>query len=475
MATRRSFVFSSLSVATLNWMPSFAQSVSTSEINVLSLGAVGDGVTLDTSAIQRTIDQVSAAGGGRVVVPGGKRFLVGALMLKSNIDLHLADDAVLLASPEKAHYPYKKNNGIINADAASNVRITGTGHVDGQGMKFMGVYSPVYERWEPLAFRPKMFHLVGCAGLEISGISFGHSPEWGLHTVGCDHVLIDGVKVRNYLDVPNCDAMDPDRCRDMEIKNCDIVCADDGIVLKTGEQKEGEDFGVMHNVTVRDCSVVCRDSGIKIGTETFGDISKILFERCRIVSGGRGPTITHRQPGNIDDVEFRDIDFLAQHHAARWWGWGEAASVTVWPRTPNGKTGTLSNIRFKNVHGVAENSFRIDAHPEMPIKNVLLEDCSVKIDRWTQYPGGMFDNRPTRVDDPMHEPGGLEKHDTPAYSLRNVQGAVLRNCSATWGLHQTPYFSYALEAENVSGLKLENFKGNSARAGLPATSITKKP
>jgi polygalacturonase len=366
MATRRSFVFSSLSIAGLNCMPSFAHSVATTEVNVLAMGAVGDGATLDTLPIQQTIDRVSAAGGGRVIVPGGRRFLIGALMLKSNVDLHLADGAVLLASPEKAHYAFETNSGVINAYRANDVHISGTGHVDGQGMKFMGDYSPVHERWEPLAFRPRMFHLIGCTGLEISGISFGHSPEWGLHTLGCEHVLIDGVRIRNYLDVPNCDGMDPDRCRDMEIKNCDIVCADDGIVIKTSEQK-GDDFGPAHNIVVRDCSIVCRDSGIKIGTETFGDISKILFERCRIVSGGRGPTITHRQPGNIEDVEFRDIDFLAQHHAARWWGWGEAASVTVWPRTANAKTGSLSNVRFKNVHGVAENSFRIDAHPEMPI------------------------------------------------------------------------------------------------------------
>jgi len=470
MATRRSFVFSSLSIAGLNWMPSFAQSISSPEINVRSLGAVGDGITLATSPIQQAIDRVSAAGGGRVIVPGGNRFLIGALMLKSNVDFHLADDAVLLASPDPAHYTFKRNSGIINADGASNLRITGTGHVDGQGMKFMGDYSPVYERWEPLSFRPRMFHLIACTGLEISGISFGHSPEWGLHTLGCEHVLVDGIRIRNYLDVPNCDGMDPDRCRDMEIKNCDLVCADDGIVIKTSEQI-AEDFGVAHNISVRDCSVTCRDSGIKIGTETFGDISKILFERCRIVSGGRGPTITHRQPGNIEDVEFRDIDFLAQHHAARWWGWGEAASVTVWPRTQNGKTGSLSNIRFTNVRGVAENSFRIDAHPEMPVKNVLLEDCSVEIDRWTQYPGGMFDNRPTRTDDPMQEPHGLEKHDTPAYFLRNVQGAVLRNCNASWGLHHSDSFSYALEARNVSGLRLETFKGKAARPGLPATFI----
>jgi len=470
MATRRTFLFSSISFAGLQLAPSWAQSIAGHEINVLSLGAVGDGVALDTAPIQKAIDQVSAVGGGRVLVPGGKRFLTGALMLKSNVEFHLADDAVLLASPERAHYPFKRNNGVINADGASNLQITGTGHVDGQGMKFMSNYSPVHERWEPLPFRPKMFHLRGCTGLTVSGISFGHSPEWGLHTLGCEHVLVDGVRIRNYLDVPNCDGMDPDRCRDMEIKNCDLVCADDGIVIKTGEITD-QDYGVAHNITVRDCSVICRDSGLKIGTETFGDISKVLFERCRIVSGGRGPTITHRQPGNIEDVEFRDIDFLAEHHAARWWGWGEAASATVWPRTPNGKTGSLSNIRFRNVRGVAENSFRIDAHPEAPIRNVLLEDCSVEIDRWTQYPGGMFDNRPTRTDDPMSEPGGLEKHDTPAYFLRNVQGAMLRNCSAAWGLHHDDSFSYALEAQSVTGLKLEHFHGRSARPGMPPTLI----
>ena len=470
MATRRSFLFGSLTVAGVSWMTSFAQSITGNEVNVMSLGAVGDGVVLDTAPIQKAIDQVSAAGGGRVLVPGGKRFLIGSLMLKSNVDFHLADDAVLLASPDPAHYMLRKFIGVINADKASNLRITGTGHIDGQGMKFMGNYSPVDERWEPLAFRPRMFHLLGCTGLEISGISFGHSPEWGLHTLGCEHVLVDGIRIRNYLDVPNCDGIDPDRCRDMEIKNCDVVCADDGIVIKTSEQT-AEDFGGAHSITVRDCSIVCRDSGIKIGTETFGDISKVLFERCRIVSGGRGPTITHRQRGNIDDVEFRDIDFLAQHHAARWWGWGEAASVTVWPRTQDGKAGSLSNIRFKNVLGVAENSFRIDAHPDNPVKNLLLENCSVKIDRWTQYPGGMFDNRPTRADDPVSGPKGLEPHSTPAYFLRNVHGAILRNCSASWGPRSDDSFSYGLEAEHVSGLKLDNFKGKSARPGQSGTFI----
>lgn len=460
MATRRSFVFSSLAFAGMNSIASFSQSMSTLELNVLSLGAVGDGTTLDTMAIQEAIDRASAAGGGSVVIPGGKRFLIGSLMLKSNVEFHIADDAVLLASPRREHYSPDSNIGLINCNRANNIHITGTGHVDGQAMKFMGDYSPVHERWEPLAWRPKMFQLLRCSGLEITGISFGHSPEWGLHTLGCDHVLVDGIRIRNYLDVPNCDGIDPDCCRDMEIKNCDVVCADDGIVIKTSEQSE--DFGPAHNITVRDCSITCRDSGLKIGTETFGDISKILFERCRIVSGGRGPTITHRQAGNIADVEFRDIEFVAQHHAARWWGWGEAASVTAWTRKEGAKLGSLRDVRMKNIRGAAENSFRVDAHPDMPIRNVLLESCDVTIDRWTQYPGAMFDNRPTQANDPMLEPGGLEKHDTPVFFLRNVRGATLRNCTARWGSHLQSYFSYALEAHNVTELKIEHFTGVAA-------------
>ena len=74
MATRRSFIFGSLTTAGFSWMSSFAQSIPGNKVSVLTLGAVGDGIALDTAAIQKAIDQVSAAGGGRVLVPGGKRF-----------------------------------------------------------------------------------------------------------------------------------------------------------------------------------------------------------------------------------------------------------------------------------------------------------------------------------------------------------------------------------------------------------------
>jgi len=257
------------------------------------------------------------------------------------------------------------------------------------------------------------------------------------------------------MEVPNCDGIDPDHCRDVEIRNCDIVGADDAIVIKASQT--AEEYGPTNNITVRDCVVTTRDGGLKIGTETFGDISKILFERCKVISGGRGPTITHRQQGNIEDIEFRDIEVTAQHHAERWWGWGEAISITAWPRTKDGIVGTLRNVRLRNIRGRAENSIRIDGTAEKPIENVLLEDIDMTIDRWTMYPGAHFDNRPT-----MPNVEGLEPHDTPVFFLRNAKDVHLKNCHGRWGKNLQPYFSHLLEAHNVKQLELERLQGQAA-------------
>ncbi len=81
-----------------------------------------------------------------------------------------------------------------------------------------------------------MFVLTECRDLEVRDITFAEAPNWGLHMLGCEGVLVDRVKVRNLLDVPNCDGIDPDHCRDVEITNCDLVCGDDGVVIKCSRQ-----------------------------------------------------------------------------------------------------------------------------------------------------------------------------------------------------------------------------------------------
>jgi hypothetical protein len=449
--TRRQFFIGSLAGLS-SARVLFARSLA-SDYDIRSFGAVGNGSSLDTHAIQAAIDHASANGGGRVLIPGGRRFLTGALVLRDAVDLHLADDAMLLASPNPIDYG--EHLGIINAKKAEGVRISGTGMIDGQAMQFVSDFSQKDERWEPRAFRPRMFHLERCTNLEITNITFGHAPQWGMHLLACEHVLVDGVRIRNFIEVPNCDGIDPDHYSHVEIKNCDIVCADDGIVIKTS-QATG-DFGPSHDIVVRDCIVTTRDSGIKIGTETFGDISKVLFERCNIVSGGRGPTITHRQKGNIEDIEFRDIQVTAEHHASRWWGWGEAISITAWPRSAEGQVGSLRNIRLRNIRATAENSVRIDGQEHQPIKDVLLDNVDITIDKWTNYEGEHFDNRPTKP-----ATAGLEPHNTPAFCIRNAENVLLKNCKASWGTNRQKHFSNALQARSVANLKTEGFIGKAS-------------
>jgi hypothetical protein len=167
-------------------------------------------------------------------------------------------------------------------------------------------------------------------------------------------------------------------------------------------------------------------------------------------------TIQLRDEGSVYNINFDDIIFVSRYYADPWWGRGEGISLTAIPRTPATKLGTIHDVRFSNVRGRAENSVRICGTPASHIRRVRLEKVAVMLDRWTSYPGGLFDNRPTSVIQP------IEAHDTPGIIIRHADDVVLKNCSITWGAHVPDYFSYALEAGNVTGLKLKDFQGEAA-------------
>jgi polygalacturonase len=288
----------------------------------------------------------------------------------------------------------------------------------------------------------------------VRDLTFGDAPFWGLHLLGCVNVLVDNVTVNNRLDVPNDDGIDPDHCRNVEIKNCHVTCGDDAIVIKSTRQTN--DFGDCANIHVHDCVIRTQDAGLKIGTETTGNIHDLLFERCKILSSSRGLCIQLRDEGEVSNLTFRDIQFVARYHGDPWWGRGEAISFTALPRNSATKLGRLHDIVVENVSGQAENSVRINGSPASRIENVRLENVSVSLRRWTQYGGGVYDNRPTKVLVPV------EPHQTDAFNLRAADQISLKHCSVKWANDGPAYFGNSITAEMVTALQIFKFQGDSA-------------
>jgi len=438
---------------------------------VLKYGAAGDGATLDSAAFQRAIDEAAAyAGKAQVLVRGGHKYLIGTIELKGPIDFHLADDAELLVSTRREDYRgglpgsvagdtmSAALGAVIMATGAQGLTISGTGSLQGRAKEFMTRYDEAGQWWIPGPFRPKMFVLTGCKDLHVRDITFAEAPNWGLHMLGCDGVLVDNVKVRNLLDVPNCDGIDPDHSRNVEIRNCNITAGDDGVVIKCSRQPI--DYGEAASIHVHDCVIETQDAGLKIGTETTSDIHDIVFERCQIKTSSRGLCIQLRDEGNIHDIIFRDITFTSRFYADPWWGRGEAISFTAIPRTATSKVGSLHNITVQNITGTAENSVRVCGSAASRVHDITLDRVAVTLARTTQFKGNLFDNRPTTAIP------AIEPHDTPGFSIEQADNVTLRNCSVAWGANPPEAFSYAVEAVDTTGLKIEGLKGGPAHASL---------
>lgn len=250
-------------------------------LNVLDFGAVGDSITDNTDKIQAAIDEC-AKGSGTVIIPKGN-FLIRPIFLKSNVNLRLEENAVLLGSTSmdayyKAFYPtiygpMSSSSGVytpslIFADNAKNISITGTGTINGRGE------TSEFQLGNNAKRRPKLLFFINCTNVKIEGINLRNSAFWVQHYLMCDSVSIKNVNVYSQCNW-NTDGIDIDS-KNVEVTGCTINTDDDGICLKSDMPS------ICENVTIKNCVVKSNCNSIKFGTSSFGGFRNIEISDCQI-------------------------------------------------------------------------------------------------------------------------------------------------------------------------------------------------
>jgi hypothetical protein len=446
--------------------------------NPLAFGARGDGVINDTAPLQRTLDACERAGGGIVVLPARHVFVSGTLELGSNVELHLAGSAVLQASGNRDHF--RKLGALLFAKDARNVRISGTGTIDGNfsaffppkgangyaiPSAFLGPYDPLYpaSARNPKDGRPRMIVLVSCRNTELVDFTVRDSPTWTIHPIGCDGLHVNGLSILNGLEIPNCDGIDIDHCRNVRIEGCNIIAGDDCLVLKAS--RNFGDYGPCEGITITNCTLESSSAGIKIGNEGAYPLKSAVVSNCTIVRSNRGISLTNRDAEVVEDLIFADMTIETRMRPMMWWGSGEPVFVSAAPRVTGAPVGTFRGIQFANLACRSESGIYLRGTREVPLHDISLRGIALRIEKTTAIPGGFYDVRPDDT------PGatGLDTRATAGVFAADVSGLTLNDVHVGWGENRPAYYGAALELHDCSGVAVSEVTGTAAHTGQAAT------
>lgn len=347
-----------LMLITVFFLQLFFIEVSVAEdYNILAFGAVNDGKTINTKAIQRAVDQANKSKGGRVIFPGGK-YLSGSFILKSGVELVLNRGAILLGSIDPRNYEKMEFEGalvsqkaddnsklaLIIAYKADDIGISGEGVIDGQGRELalfadslhqIGVrIDPKYGSRLSEPYRPKIINFMECRNVNVNGITIKNSSCWVQTYELCSNVTLDHLTVisRAYW---NNDGIDISDSKNVRITNCDINSADDGICLKSYHEGHFSD-----SIYIADCTIRASASAVKFGTASIGGFKNVVIDNLRVYDTYRSAiAIESVDGGFIENVSVSNI--TAKNT-------GNALFVRLGHRAGE-NAGTVKNISFKNI------------------------------------------------------------------------------------------------------------------------------
>lgn len=400
---------------------------------ITDFGAVGNGSTICTKAINSAITKCSAEGGGVVIIPAGL-FITGRIEMKSNVNLHLEAGAMIVFSSDINDYLSDKKAmaPLINGSNMENVAITGYGSFDGNGQYWRPVKKEkTTERqwkdllakggttnnqgtiWYPdpattkgqttlsgnkkndttnnssvkvkISSRPKMLSLSNSKSVLIEGITLKNSPEFAMLMRNIDGMVLKNVTVMNEWWAQNGDGLDISACKNVLFDNCTVNAGDDGICMKSSNGKSGA-FN-LENIVIKDCKVYHAHGGFVIGSNTDGSMHNIYVNNCNFTwtdtglrfksNIGRGGIVDNIF---IDGVYMKDIDGEAIIFDFKYED--TAVGKNSDPNKDSGKVPDFKNFSIKNiVCDGAKTAFLVDGNHAPMVNNVTVENAVFKTDK----------------------------------------------------------------------------------------------
>lgn len=360
----------------------------------------------DYPSIQAAIDACAEYGGGAVIVPKGEH-KTGAIHLKSNVNLHLEDGAVIAFSDNPDDYlpvVFTRWEGmecynyspLIYANGCENISITGNGTLIGNGQSWWNWKTKQQKAAEELchaeyngipvekrvygtreaALRPQFIEPINCKNVLLEGFTIKDGPQWTIHPVYCENVIVRNVTVSTHGH--NTDGLNPDSCRNILIEGCSFDTGDDCIAINSGMNEDGRRVNKpCENIEIRGCTMSGGHGAIVIGSAMSGGVKNVYAHDCKITGTMQGIRLKSMRGrgGYVRDVKFENIEINdVSDQAVQINMFYEFSTVMPKGNEPS----EFENIEIRNVSGRgARVGVQIKGLPERKVKNITLENINL--------------------------------------------------------------------------------------------------
>lgn len=403
--------------------------------SITDAGAVGDGKTVNTRAIQAAIETCAARkGGGTVVVPKGT-FRSGAIFLKQGVNLLVEKDGVLKGTTNPDDYPQIKSRwegteedytaSLVNAEGVTGLEISGEGTIDGAGDEWMaknpfrrpvpqGPGGPPAAGGGPGAGaaaaapagmanpaqrpagnagaaggmrprgpgRPRLIGIQNAKDVRVAGLYLHNQAVWCLFVLYSENVEIDGITIAAEHNIPSSDGIDIDSSKHVHINHTYIEDGDDCISIKSGKDADGLRVNrPAEDILIENSHFAYGQGGVAMGSETSGGIKNVTVLNCLMDDGNWAPIRFKTQPsrgGVVENITYKDIVLHGTRQAFEMnMEWRMVPPILP----PSNPLPVMRNIKIVNVSGDVQSVGIIHGLAGSPIQGVTFADCKITAER----------------------------------------------------------------------------------------------